>query len=177
MDKTAAYFDRLIFVEFPNRFRHTSKQILDYDEILIKKPKLIAALFNKALAGLQRLMKQQRFTESATSSKAIEAYKRECSNALDFMVECCEKKTTGLIPRKELYQKYVGWCEEQGMRPVSAKNFAKSARDFGAQEHKREGIRMWTHVDWMGGVSPKTDQDEIAGFGKPTKDDGPGSHF
>ena len=177
VDKTAAYFDRLIFVEFPNRFRHTSKQILDYDEILIKKPNLISALLNKALAGLQRLMKQQRFTESATSSRAIEAYKRECSNALDFMIECCEKKPESFIPRKQLYQKYSGWCEEQGMRPVSAKNFAKSARDFGAQEHKREGIRMWTEVRWMDGIAPKTDQDEIAGFGSPQKSDGPGSDF
>ena len=178
VDKTAAYFDRLIFVEFPNRFRHTSKQILDYDEILIKKPKLISALLNRALAGLQRLMKQQRFTESATSSRAIDAYKRECSNALDFMVECCEKNLKSSIPRKNLYQKYNGWCEEQGMRPVSAKNFAKSARDFGAKEHKRDGVRLWTEISWLDGVAPKTDQDEIAGFGvESTKDDGPGSNF
>ena len=164
-DKTDAYFDRLIFVEFPNKFRGTDGQILDYDQILIKKPKFMTALLNRALAGLQRLMKNQRFSASVTSENAIEAYKRECSNALDFLADHCAKAPGGTIPRKELYQKYSGWCDEQGMRPVSAKNFAKSVREFGGGEHKREGVRVWTEIHWTDGHPPRTDRDEVDMFG------------
>lgn len=164
-DKTEAYFDRLIFVEFPNKFRGTTEQILDYDQILVQKPGLLSALLNRAIAGLQRLMKNQRFSDSETSKAAIEAYKRECSNALDFMVENCVKNSTESITRKEIYEKYVVWCSDQGVRPVSAKNFAKTVREYGATEHKREGVRLWIGVSWVNGVPPSNSKDEAGLFG------------
>lgn len=163
-DKTEAYFDRLIFVEFPNKFRGTTEQILDYDQILVQKPGLLSSLLNRALAGLQRLMKNQRFSDSETSKAAIEAYKRECSNALDFMIESCVKNPVGTITRKEIYEKYVCWCSDQGVRQVSAKNFAKSVREFGAAEHKKDGVRMWTGVAWVNGVAPSNSKDELQLF-------------
>jgi len=169
-DKTEAYFDRLIFVEFPNKFRGTEAQILDYDQILVQKPGLLSTLLNRALAGLQRLMKNQRFSDSETSKAAIEAYKRECSNALDFMIENCVKNPVGTVTRKEIYEKYVGWCADQGVRPVSAKNFVKSVREFGATEHKKDGVRMWTGLAWANGGPPTTSKDEITLFGQKAEE-------
>ncbi len=174
VDKTDAYFDRLIFVEFPHKFRGTKGQILDYDQILIRKPKFMTALLNRALAGLQRLMKNEKFSPSITSENAIEAYKRECSNALDFLADHCIKTPGGSIPRKELYRKYSGWCEEQGMRPVSAKNFAKSVREFGGGEHKKEGVRVWIEINWLDGKPPQTDRDEVNLFGADVQREGEG---
>jgi putative DNA primase/helicase len=175
-DKTEAYFDRLIFVEFPHKFRGTSDQILDYDQILVQKPGLLSALLNRALAGLQRLMTAQRFSLSKTSQDAIEAYKRECSNALDFMVDNCVRHPSGSITRKELYERYVGWCGDQGVRPVSAKNFVKTVRDFGATEHKTDGVRIWTGVVWMSGKPPDTTDNDIKLFApeSASDDQGPG---
>jgi putative DNA primase/helicase len=155
-DKTEAYFDRLIFVEFPRKFRNTDAQILDYDQVLIQKPKFMSALLNRAVAGLQRLMQNKRFTIPESSQKAIDEYKRECSTALDFIVEYCKKTARGVskIPRKELYMRYSGWCEEQGMKPLSSKNFAKAARDFGGIDGKIMGIRIWDGLDWLEGSPP-----------------------
>lgn len=167
-DKTDAYFDRLIFVKFPNKFRGTENQIIDYDQILVNKPKFMSALLNRAVAGLQRLMKNQKFTASSTSQEAIEAYRRECSNALDFLEDYCKRADTfQVIPRKALYEKYTGICEEGGMRPVSVKNFAKSVREWGALEHKRDGVRMWSGIAWNEDGAPTTNRDEIELLGQP----------
>jgi P4 family phage/plasmid primase-like protien len=178
-DRTEAYFDRLIFVEFPNKFRNTAEQILDYDQILIQKPNFMNALFNRALIGLQRLMKQQKFSSSATSQAAIEAYKRECSNALDFMVENCKKVNVGAgsLARKELYTRYQGWCTDQGTKPVSSKNFSKTVREFGGVDHKVRGQRIWDRLDWLDGSPPAN---EVLDFGNRTQrryEDGPDADF
>lgn len=165
-DKTEAYFDRLIFVEFPNKFRGTQGQILEYDQILLQKPKFLEALLNRAIAGLQRLMTTYRFTQAASSLAAIEAYKRECSNSLDFLVEHCVRNPQGSLTRKEIYDKYVGWCADQGVKPVSAKNFAKTVREYGGTEHKSGGVRVWSGLGWTGGLPPATGQDEVDMFGK-----------
>ena len=177
-DKTEAYFDRLIFVEFPNKFRGQEGQILDYDSILINKPKLMSAFLNRAIAGLRRLMKNQKFTASKTSSKAIETYKRECSNAFDFLSEHCVRELKGEISKKELYSKYNGWCGDQGMRPVSAKNFAKSVRELATGERKSGSVRLWVGIKWGDDGPPETGSDEVKMFRTgPDMSQPPGSDF
>jgi len=187
-DKTDAYFDRLIFVEFPNRFRNTEAQVLDYDQVLIQKPKFMSALLNRALAGLRRLMHHKRFTIPASSFKAIEDYKRECSTALDFMAEYCKKTVPGVgcITRKDLYARYAGWCDEQGMKSLSSRNFAKAARGFGAIDHKIGGTRIWDGLDWLDGSPPANEVRDfrVGSRGEETPDgrarthnDGPEAEF
>ena len=58
------------------------------------------------------------------------------------MIESCTRNPTGSITRKEIYEKYVCWCSDQGVRSVSAKNFSKSVREFGAAEHKKDWKRL-----------------------------------
>jgi phage/plasmid-associated DNA primase len=179
MDKTEAYFDRLIFVEFPNKFRGAEGQVLDYDQVLLQKPKFLPALLNRFVAGLQRLMKTQHFTSSVTSQNAIDTYKRECSSALDFMHECCTdtKNDQTAISRNELYSTYQNWCFDQGVKPVSARHFVKTVREFGATEGKREGTRIWLRLAWIGGRPPRTTGGEILDFGAGKSANEPDAEF
>jgi len=86
------------------------------------------------------------------------------------MIENCVKNPVGTVTRKEIYEKYVGWCADQGVRPVSAKNFVKSVREFGATEHKKDGVRMWTGLAWANGGPPTTSKDEITLFGQKAEE-------
>jgi len=167
-DRTEAYFDRLIFVRFPKRYRGTSEQVLDYDQVLVQTPGVLPALLVRALSGLRRLMENRKFSDSETSSHAVEEYRRECSNAYDFVREFCRHDPNGWIDRKSLYEKYVGWCEGEGMKPMSAKNFAKSVREFGAKDGKREGTRGWAGIDWVKDA-PTTVREEIGNLGAPER--------
>src|SRR6185369_1667574 len=106
-DRSQAYFDRILLVRFPNRFRDTDQVILDYDEVLARTPGLLSALLNRAISGLQRLMKQRRFTESQTSIEELEEYKRECNSAFDFVSSFCTLKDPNVwIAKKVVYESY-----------------------------------------------------------------------
>jgi len=168
-DKTNAYFRRLIFVEFPNSFSGAAGEVLDYDRVLARTPGFMSALLNRGIAGLRRLMEVNRFSISETSTRTIEQYKRECNSAYDFVQEFCHMEEWGWIPRNEMYQKYDGWCRDNGLKPMSSKNFVNGIRDTkGIKEVKREGVRGWLGISWANGA-PRTSADEIAAFGKDEK--------
>ncbi len=168
-DKTNAYFRRLIFVEFPNSFSGAAGEVLDYDRVLMRTPGFMSALLNRGIAGLRRLMEVNRFSVSETSNRTIEQYKRECNSAYDFVQEFCHMEEWGWIPRNEMYQKYDGWCRDNGLKPMSSKNFVNGIRDTkGIKEVKREGVRGWLGISWANGA-PRTSADEIEAFGKGEK--------
>lgn len=169
-DKTNAYFRRLIFVEFPNTFSGAAAEILDYDKVLAQTPGFMSALLNRGIAGLRRVMETGRFSISETSTRTIEQYKRECNSAYDFVQEYCHIEEWGWIPRQQMYQKYNGWCLDNGLKPMSSKNFVNGIRDTkGIKEVKREGVRGWLGISWVGGSGPKTGADEVSAFGNEGK--------
>ena len=166
-DKTNAYFRRLIFVEFPNTFSGAAGEILDYDKVLSGTPGFMSALLNRGLSGLRRVMEAGRFSVSETSTRTIEQYKRECNSAYDFVQEFCHVEEWGWIPRQQMYQKYDGWCRDNGLKPMSSKNFVNGIRDTqGIKEVKREGVRGWLGISWSNGTAPNTSADDVKAFGK-----------
>lgn len=166
-DKTNAYFRRLIFVEFPNSFSGAASEILDYDRVLARTPGFMSALLNRGVAGLRRVMDSGRFSVSETSTRTIEQYKRECNSAYDFVQEFCQIEEWGWIPRQQMYQKYDGWCRDNGLKPMSSKNFVNALRDTkGIKEVKREGTRGWLGISWSNGTGPKTSAEEVSSFGQ-----------
>ncbi len=174
-DKTNAYFRRLIFVEFPNSFSGAASEILDFDKVLTKTPGFMSLLLNRGIAGLKRVMLTGRFSVSETSTRTIEQYKRECNSAYDFVQEFCHVEEWGWVPRQQMYQKYDGWCRDNGLKPMSSKNFVNGIRDTkGIKEVKREGVRGWLGISWTNGSGPHTTTDEIKSFGN---EKGVGSDF
>lgn len=166
-DKTNAYFRRLIFVEFPNNFSGAASEVLDFDKVLTKTPGFMSALLNRGVAGLRRVIGSGRFSTSETSTRTIEQYKRECNSAYDFIQEFCHPEEWGWVPRQQMYQKYDGWCKDNGLKPMSSKNFVNGIRDTkGIKEVKREGVRGWLGISWVNGSGPRTGAEEVQTFGE-----------
>ena len=168
LDKTEAYFDRLIFVEFPNRFRGTEKCILNYDDILCNKKGFMSALLNRALTGLMRLMDNGRFSIPESSKKILETYKRECSSAYDFVKEFTQPNPMGFIVRSQMYQTYRSWCADSGVKPMSNRNFYKAVRETGAKDSRSPDLKRkegFSGIDWSNG-EPQTAQSELDSFKK-----------
>lgn len=160
-DRTEAFYDRLIFVPFPNRFRGTDQCILNYEEKLAAIPGVFPALLNRALAGLQRLMKKGRFSIPESSLSVIEDYRRENSSAYDFIREFCTfEDPTAFISKREIYQKYSMWCTDSGLKSMSNKQFSKALQSLNVQEHRTSGSRGWAGIAWVNGA-PDTSSDEV----------------
>lgn len=165
-DRTNAFFRRLIFVEFPKVFFESKDEVLEYEKKLSSVPNFMSALLNRAVTGLSRLYQNKKFTVLASSKAIEELYRREVDSAYDFFKECCVLEQWGWLPRRELYQKYQGWCQDEGVRPANSRSFVGSLRKLnGVVEVKREGVRGWSGVSWVNGEPPQTSQSEVEEFG------------
>lgn len=148
-DRSEAFYDRLIFVNFPNRFRGTKKQIPQYDKILCAKPFAMPYLLNRALQGLRRLEKNLSFSIQESSLEMIEEYRKENSSAYKFIKENCSfEDPTNFMPKKEIYQQYVVWAEEDGLKPISATVFKKVLIGLNVQEARITTSRGWMGISW-----------------------------
>jgi len=166
-DRSQAYFDRILLVRFPHRFRDTDQVILDYDEVLAKTPGLMSALLNRAISGLQRLMKQNRFSKAQSSADAIDDYQRECNSALDFLQDNCSMKDpNGWINGSDLYDRYKAWCFDSGRKPLSRREFVKSLKAANVREVRHGDGRGWGGISWLNGRPPETSDVQVADFTK-----------
>jgi P4 family phage/plasmid primase-like protien len=165
MDKSQAYFDRFLFVQFPNRIRETNAQIRDYDQVLAKTPGLLSAFLNRALEGLSRLISQGRFTPSANSTEALEEYRRECNSAYDFLKEFCRfDNPDGWIAKSILYSRYRGWSDDSGRKPMSSREFNRTLKTLNVRDVRHGEARGWGGVWWSDGAPPTTTKAEVESF-------------
>lgn len=166
-DRSQGYFDRLLFVRFPNRFRETSGLILKYDEVLAAIPGLMSALLNRAVSGLKRLMAKGKFSVSKTNVDALEEYQRECNSAYDFLREnCSTEDPSGWISRSDFYDRYKAWAVDTGRKPMSQRELAKTLRTANVREVRHGDGRGWGNVSWTAGRPPETSKSVVDDFYK-----------
>jgi len=121
IDRSFAYYRRLILIPYLNSF--TGK---NQDKAL--KAKLeseINGILNWSLEGLSRLFKNQGFSESKTSNEMLQYYKLDNDNVLQFTNESCVIDDGLIVDKTTLYSKYKGYCEDNGLRPLSQRRFNK----------------------------------------------------
>jgi P4 family phage/plasmid primase-like protien len=168
-DRSQAYFDRFLFIEFKNRIRNTTGEILDYGRVLANTPGVLPALLFRAVAGLRRLMERGRFVPPQSSIDAIEEYRRDCNSAYDFISEFCRTDDpNGWIAKNVLYERYRAWCEDEGRKPLSAREFGRTVQQMPNVRGVRHGTgRGWGGISWVDGQPPVSANDEVARFGQP----------
>ena len=103
---------------------------------------------NGALAGLQRLRQQGKFTEPEACREAVKQHRTESNPARAFLLEHCTP-TAGMDARcEDVYRAYTIWCNEHGYRqPLATSQFGKEiARAFPDIEHKNRGSRASRYI-------------------------------
>jgi P4 family phage/plasmid primase-like protien len=121
----------------------------------------LPGIFNWALIGLERLRKQQGFTDSHLSSEALEDYKIESNPARAFLLENLEPTEDGGVKATLIYKLYSKWAVENGYRALGERLFGKEVkRVFPKSDRKRGGNRADRY--WYYG-NVKFSADEICG--------------
>jgi putative DNA primase/helicase len=150
-----AFLDRLILVEFKNRIRGTSAEVLDYGRVLAETPGVLPALLVRAVNGLRRLKARGAFELPKSSLDALDDYQRECDSGIDFVREHCERAEAGRIAKASLYEIYKRWCEAEGRKTQSAREFNRAVQQaMGTKEVRRDGIRVWEGIRWKNNGEP-----------------------
>ncbi len=131
-DHTNAYFRRLLIIPF----RETIPENEQDKTLAVKIIKNeLAGVFNWIIAGLKRLLKAEKFTESKIVRNTLDGYKRESNSVACFIDEEPDIVGSSL---KAAYQEYRTYCLDSGSKPLGRNNFSKRLQTLGYIVEKRE---------------------------------------
>jgi putative DNA primase/helicase len=126
VEHTNAYFRRFLIIPFDVTIPPQEQDKNLHTKIIENE---LSGVFNWVLEGLNRLLKQKRFSDCEAAINAIEQYKTESNSVQMFLNENeykCSPTRFNLI--KELYPKYRAFCIDDGMTPFKKTNFIKQLR-------------------------------------------------
>jgi P4 family phage/plasmid primase-like protien len=142
-DRSAGIWRRMILMPFRVTIADDdSKRVLGMD-----KPAWwdasgeLPGIFNWALAGLERLRRQNRFTTSKVCDEALAEYRTENNPTRLYLTETCQEAPDGQTPCEELYADYRRWCEVNGYSPLAARAFGKEVKRVFPKTERRRGGR------------------------------------
>lgn len=155
-DLTHGLSRRMLIVPFQNRFTVGKNADINLDEKLAQE---LPGIFNRVVQGYQRLVSNNRFTESKKSWEALSEYKVSQNSVAAFVDECLEvtseENETGYAVT-QLYGYYINWIKvNQIPNKVTKTNFGKQLNVLTGKPAKirkvngrsirfRTGIKMFT---------------------------------
>jgi P4 family phage/plasmid primase-like protien len=150
-DETDAFFRRWLIITFPNQFEGITANKRILDEITTKEE--LSGLFNWALEGLNRLLKNQDFTDEQNIEQIREKYLRMSNSTAAFVMDKINISPEGYIPKKELYSTYTEYCRAMKYPVVSENVFHKKLQaEIRVEDYRPriDGIRVqtWRGISW-----------------------------
>lgn len=115
-------FRRMLMIRFDVKIEDSEK-IYNISERFIDE---MDGIFNWALAGLQRLIKNKKFTRSEKMIEDINEYKDEQNPMRVFVRDNIEQDENSKITKKRLYDAYCSWAKSRGHQPLSNTRFFSS---------------------------------------------------
>lgn len=113
-DHAGAFAARLNILSFPRRLKFHERN----RELPILLEKEVPGMVLWALEGLRRLRAgKYAFTAPKDSLEALDEWRAATSPSMAFMEECCIEDEKHEILQQELYDAWVAWSEERGVRP------------------------------------------------------------
>jgi len=129
VEHTTAYFRRLLIVPFLATIPEAEQDPQLAATIIATE---LPGIFNWVLAGLNRLLTQGRFTDSAAVRQQVEEYRHRADSVRSFLDDnSYEASSTHTIPRKLLYADYRAYCLDEGNKAVNSNNFGKRLESYG----------------------------------------------
>jgi putative DNA primase/helicase len=166
-DRSQAYFDRFLFIQFDRRIRGSTEEVRHYEQVLASMPGLLSALLARSIAGLQRLAERGRFVAPKSSTDALEEYRRDCNSAYDFLRECCRMDDpNGWLPAPLVYERYKIWSDEGGRKAMSSREFNRTLRGSNVRELRHGTSRGWGGLSWSSDTPQVSAQEQVEAFGQ-----------
>lgn len=153
VDRSDAVYGRIIIFPMLHAIPK-EKWDLQIDEKLRNE---LPGIFNWALVGLRRVLKQGAFSKAAQSEKARDEYKSENDAEATYVEERIEKGERFNLKANDLYSDYKLWCEANGFKPKNRNSVSKDWKRLGLNHHRKNdghyyiGVRL--HQP-QAGISP-----------------------
>lgn len=111
---------RLCLLYFPETFEGREDKTLK-DRL----PKEAPGIILWALEGLRRLRERGEFTLPSSSVPVMEEFKRVITPVAEFVYECCEVEPKNCVSKMQVYDAWVNWAREHGIRPGVRSRFGQ----------------------------------------------------
>jgi len=129
VEHTNAYFRRFLIIPFDVTIPEHEQDKNLHTKIIENE---LSGVFNWVLEGLNRLLKQKKFSECKAAQQTLEQYKIESNSVQMFLNENEYKRSaTNYKLIKDLYHEYRAFCIDGGMTPFKKVNFIKQLRALG----------------------------------------------
>jgi putative DNA primase/helicase len=127
VEHTNAFFRRFLIIGFDVTIAE-HKQDKELANKIINNE--LSGVFNWILQGLDRVLKQKKFSKCEAVEMARNNYEKQSDSVKMFIEDYEYKTSTNYTTISELYQQYKTYCIEDGFRPVNKSNFMKRLRHF-----------------------------------------------
>jgi len=127
VEHTNAFFRRFLIIGFDvtipedKQDKQLANKIIDNE---------LSGVFNWILSGLERVLKQKKFSKCEAVENARNDYEKQSDSVKMFVDEFNYKNSTDYTTIKDLYFQYKTFCIEDGFRNVNKSNFMKRLRHY-----------------------------------------------
>ncbi|MBZ0205924.1 MAG: DUF5906 domain-containing protein [Flavobacteriales bacterium] len=146
VEQTDAFFRRFLLIPFEVTIPDAEQDGELSGKIIGNE---LSGVFNWVLDGLQRLLKQKRFTQSAAVDAALQQYRTRSDSVRSYMEEAELRPSVDTHkPLKDIYTPYVSHCKESGSHPCALTTFSERLRNAGFTiERRKHGRIVWAESD------------------------------
>ncbi|MTI95406.1 MAG: hypothetical protein FH749_07940 [Firmicutes bacterium] len=141
-DNTEGFHRRLLFIPFSVKFNNRKLRQSLFT------PEALSGFLLRALEGLQRLQKQDGFSESGTIAKTLSEYRKASDTVARFLDECCELDPEGMTAKQALYDAYRNMCFQWGNHPLNQAKFNARLQAIHPEiiEYRKGTPRRWRGI-------------------------------
>ena len=127
VEHTNAFFRRFLIIGFDVTIAENKQDKQLANKIINNE---LSGVFNWILQGLDRVLKQKKFSKCKAVEMARSNYEKQSDSVKMFIEDYEYTTSTNYTTISELYQKYKMYCIEDGFKPVNKSNFMKRLRHF-----------------------------------------------
>ncbi len=143
VENNNAFFRRFLIVPFRVTIPH-AEQDPDLSKRIMKNE--LSGVFNWVLEGLERLLKNKKFTDSDIVRNEVLKYQKESDTITLFLEDSFYEPNQVMdIPLTTLFNEYRGFCLESDYNFESKKSFSKRMQQIGFKvQRKKYGMAIYT---------------------------------
>lgn len=152
-----AMVDRVVQVPFNYRVPEGDENKNLLPELLAEREGVLAWMVKGAVQYAEKGLGTCDAVEAATK-----AYVKENNSVALFLEDCIRRLLEGAIGRiqaKEMHTRYVEYCKEKGIHPLSSISFGKELDKLGFQNQKSGGKTYWLGVAFLSEGSQEAEED------------------
>ena len=155
-DKSFAFFQRWIVFPFPETFAADDPNT---DPFIIKKlttEEELSGLFNWAIVGLKRLLKNCKFTkvDFEGEDNDEERFEMLAKTEKQFILERLDYLEGNHLPKDEVYGKYVNWANQRMYPRLTMTSFTRAIKkyikgvDVSRVRIGKQRVMVYTNIAW-----------------------------